>query len=231
MTCGSDGSSSELQTPDGLTELASADAVSLSAEERASAYKVTVAECSAFYRMVVVVSTSFLGGTLFFLERIAPSPARWTLMFLFCGWFFLILSIFLVIGVRRLNIEAGRQYLMQDYDNSDLVQLRARRRTDLAAASLGFGMVGIAVFGTLNFWAAGGRSIALETTHAERFSVKCGTIDSVACSEGRSTVHSSHVHESSRDSATDPAPLDAVHKTVKEAAATARAPAEEVIKR
>jgi len=65
-------------------------------------------EAAGFYGLILTLATSFLGGTLVFIDRIAPSPARWTLALLGFGWLSLIASVSLIAWVRWRNIESGR---------------------------------------------------------------------------------------------------------------------------
>ena len=75
---------------------------------RREVFSTIVAESSAVYKLIVTVASSFLGGTLLFLERIAPHPLGWSLVILGLGWLALIVSIIIVVYVRMYNIRSGQ---------------------------------------------------------------------------------------------------------------------------
>ncbi|MDH4158350.1 MAG: hypothetical protein OEW00_13855, partial [candidate division Zixibacteria bacterium] len=109
-------------------------------------------EASGFYKLVVTVASSFLGGTLIFLQTISGSPSRTSLVLLFTGWALLIGSIVLVINVRRLNLDSGHNWLKEDYDRCKAIDRKSRLCSQFAAIALAFGLAFVMAFGGVNLW-------------------------------------------------------------------------------
>jgi len=79
---------------------------------REALFSAIVSEAAGFYKIVTVTASSFLGGSLLLMEKIAEKPKPWTLIILAGGWLLLIASIGLVAWVRmRLNLDAGQMAL------------------------------------------------------------------------------------------------------------------------
>lgn len=63
-------------------------------------------EAQGFYNLVMTVATSFLGGTLLFVEKVA-SPVPASLWLIAIGWILLVGSIGCIAWARRINLWSG----------------------------------------------------------------------------------------------------------------------------
>jgi hypothetical protein len=77
-------------------------------ELRLAILKSVTIEAGGFYKLIVTVSSAFLGGSLLFLERIAPAPTPLMKLLLALTWFALIGAIACVAWVRCQNLRAAR---------------------------------------------------------------------------------------------------------------------------
>jgi hypothetical protein len=109
-------------------------------DRRTEIFKSVNAEASAFYRLLVTNATAFLGGTIVFWDHVSPKLTTWSLALLGPGWVFLVVSIVLVVWVRRDNIEVGRLTLAQRYSDAEPIAARSRTTTSLSGYFLGAGM-------------------------------------------------------------------------------------------
>jgi hypothetical protein len=109
-----------------------------------------VSEAACFYKMIVAVASSFLGGSLIFMEKIAPDPSTFSLVVLGIGWLALMASIALVATVRRLNLESGWRAMGGNYDEARRIDKKTRSRSKWSTRLLILGMSAIMVFGVLN---------------------------------------------------------------------------------
>lgn len=107
-------------------------------------------EASGFYGQIVTVASAFLGGSLLFMEKIAPVRVGFSLLFLGLGWLALVASIGCVARLRHMNLMAGGLAMDGNYDKAR----RINRHTDqLSAWSQGLlilGMASLVVVGLLN---------------------------------------------------------------------------------
>jgi hypothetical protein len=109
-----------------------------------------VSEAAGFYKVIIAVASSFLGGSLVFMEKTAPDPTTFSLVVLGIGWLALIASIALVVTVRRLNLESGWRAMEENYDEARRIDKKTRKRSKWSARLLIFGMSAIMLFGVLN---------------------------------------------------------------------------------
>lgn len=113
-------------------------------------FEVLAGEADGFYRMVVAVSTAFLGGSILFVEKIAPRPVPRTLFLLGLGWIAFVLSIYCVAEVRRKNLESIRLALEGEYDQARAIDVRTRLASNLAQWGMIAGMLFIGAYGLAN---------------------------------------------------------------------------------
>lgn len=113
-------------------------------------FEVLAAEADGFYRMVVTVSTAFLGGSILFVERIAPQPIPQTLWLLAAGWMALVSSIYFIVQVRRGNLESIRLALEGNYGDARSIDAQTRLASALAQWGMIAGMILISAYGMTN---------------------------------------------------------------------------------
>lgn len=113
-------------------------------------YDVLAREADGYYRMIVTISTAFLGGSILFLERLAKQPECWTLPLLASGWVSFLVAIHSVASVRRQNLEALRLALEGKYDQARSIDERTRTASTLALWAMLVGMFLMAVYGFSN---------------------------------------------------------------------------------
>lgn len=70
-------------------------------------FELICAEATNFYNLLITISTTFLGGLTFFLEKVAPQPKAETIIWLGIGYGGFILCIIAVALIRILNITSG----------------------------------------------------------------------------------------------------------------------------
>jgi len=113
-------------------------------------YEVLTGEADGYYKMVVSVSTAFLGGSILFLEKIAPRPLLWTMVVLAMGWMALLIAIHLIIDVRRKNLESLRHAMEGDYDQARAIDAQTRAASKKAQWGMLCGMALVGVYGFTN---------------------------------------------------------------------------------
>ena len=110
---------------------------------RKALFTAIVSEATGFYKIVTVIASSFLGGSLLFMEKIAVKPKPWTLVILAGGWLLLMASIGLIAWIRCLNLDAGQMALEGKYDEASVVDRKKRRLSIAALVALMAGMTAI----------------------------------------------------------------------------------------
>lgn len=113
-------------------------------------FQAIVTEAGGLYKVVAVTASSFLGGSLLFIEKIAPNPVACTLWLLGLGWVLLIVSISLVAWVRLLNLDSGRLALEEKYKEASRIDKNKEKYTITAIILLAVGMALIMAFGLIN---------------------------------------------------------------------------------
>lgn len=113
-------------------------------------YEVLAGEAEGFYRMVVTVSTAFLGGSMLFMEKLAPHPVPYSVLVLAAGWAAFLVAIFFIVDVRRKNLESLRLAMRCEYDKADIIDKGTRRGSQVAQNAMLAGMCLVAVYGLLN---------------------------------------------------------------------------------
>ena len=114
-----------------------------------------VAEAGGFYKSVLTVASSFLGGSLVFMQRIAPNPSTVSLIVLGIGWVLLVACVAVVVFVRRLNLDSGRQALRSEYAAAEKIDQKTRGLSNWATWLLIGGIFMVMLFGMMNVWGSG----------------------------------------------------------------------------
>ncbi|MCK5240900.1 hypothetical protein KAR34_00480 [bacterium] len=111
-----------------------------------------VKEAGGFYTLVLTVASAFLGGTLFFLEKIVGTPNKYSLILLGLGWMSLITTIGLSAFIRFQNVESGRLALEKKYNEAKKLDRDKEAKCILMIWTLIIGILFIAIFGIINLW-------------------------------------------------------------------------------
>lgn len=116
---------------------------------RPEIFKAIVADAGGYYGQLVTVASAFLGGSLFFLEKITPIPL-YSQILMFLGWLFLITSIASTLYIRHWNLESGRLALEAMFDEAAKLDQRKKNLGSASIIALILGMASLAVVGILN---------------------------------------------------------------------------------
>jgi hypothetical protein len=84
-------------------------------------------EAGGYYGLIVTVASSFLGGSLLFMEKLAPIHSGWFLLGFGIAWISLVASIGCVARLRYYNLKSGRLALNQDFTGASQID----RHTDV----------------------------------------------------------------------------------------------------
>ena len=104
-------------------------------------------EASGFYMTVTTVASTFLGGSLLFLDKFVTARTTFSLTLLAVSWIALVGSISCVARVRYLNLKSGRLVLRDDYDSADAIDAASYRYSNLSQWLLIVGMAALVVVG------------------------------------------------------------------------------------
>jgi len=107
-------------------------------------------EAAGLYNLLITLSTGMFGGTLLFLDKIAPSPTKNSLWFLGLGWVMLLFCTIACAWIRWKNLESGRLALEGKFKDAQKVDRPNRMLTKFAIFSLGLGITFIGIFGCVN---------------------------------------------------------------------------------
>ncbi len=107
-------------------------------------------EAADFYKLIVTVSSSFLGGSLVFLDKIAPEPVKYSVYILAVGWFLLIASIVLIGFIRSKNLESAHHVLENEISEARVIDSKKRTATKITLLLLSCGILFIMIFGLIN---------------------------------------------------------------------------------
>lgn len=106
-------------------------------------------EAGGFYGLVITVASSFFGGTLLFMDKLATDPVRCPVLLLL-GWIALVASIALIGWVRLANLISGRLALEDEHDDARRLDRRKERAAFWGLGMLTAGMILILLFGFVN---------------------------------------------------------------------------------
>ncbi len=111
---------------------------------------VLATEAGGFYNLVITIASSFLGGSLLFIEKIALIPSNSSLYLLGLGWLALIGSIVAISFVRRLNLDSGWKALEEKFDEAKVIDAKTRKLSTGAIVLFSIGLFLIMLFGIIN---------------------------------------------------------------------------------
>ncbi len=109
------------------------------------------AEANGFYGVVVTVASTFLGGSLLFLEKFTPAKSNWSIGVISVGWISLVASIGCIARVRFMNLRSGKLALTDEYDEAKKIDRHTDFLSNWSQWLLIVGMSALVVVGVLNF--------------------------------------------------------------------------------
>ena len=109
------------------------------------------AEANGFYGAVVTVASTFLGGSLLFLEKFAPAESNWSIYIIGFGWIALAAAIGCIARVRFMKSAIGKAFLEDRHDDASKIDKQTALLSNLAQWLLIGGMVALVVVGIVNF--------------------------------------------------------------------------------
>jgi amino acid transporter len=109
------------------------------------------AEANGFYGVVVTVASTFLGGSLLFLEKFAPARNSWSIVVMALGWFSLVASIGCIARIRFMNLRSGKLALLDRYDAAMKIDQHTDMLSNWSQWLLIGGMLALVIMGVLSF--------------------------------------------------------------------------------
>jgi len=119
-------------------------------EKREIVFTTMTTEVEGMYKQILTIATTILAGTLIFLDKIAPSPAKESLFYLGLGWLALAFSVISIVYIRWNNAESARFYLINDKERAKIREKINRFLTRLAILSLLVGVLSVSFFEFIN---------------------------------------------------------------------------------
>jgi hypothetical protein len=115
-----------------------------------------VTAATQYYQTITTVASAFLGGTLFFMEKIVPPGTRPQLLgILAAGWLLLIGAILSVVFVQRWNLVSGQLAMRGQIGEAQQIDRRSNRATLSAVVCLTSGIALVMLYGFLNLLSLG----------------------------------------------------------------------------
>ncbi len=109
------------------------------------------AEANGFYGVIVTVASTFLGGSLLFLEKFTPAKSDWSIVVISVGWISLVASIGCIARVRFMNLRSGKLALTDQYDEAKEIDRHTDMLSNWSQWLLIAGMSALVIVGMLNF--------------------------------------------------------------------------------
>jgi hypothetical protein len=109
------------------------------------------AEANGFYGVVVTVASTFLGGSLLFLEKFTPAKSGWSIVVISVGWISLVASIGCIARLRFMNLRSGKLALTDQYDAAKKIDSHTDLLSNWSQWLLIAGMFALVIVGILNF--------------------------------------------------------------------------------
>jgi hypothetical protein len=122
------------------------------------------AEANGFYGVVVTVASTFLGGSLLFLEKFAPARNSWSIVVMAIGWISLVASIGCIARIRFMNLRSGKLALLDQFDKAEMIDRHTDMLSNWAQWLLIGGMSALVFMGVLNFSQITNDSLKLSTS-------------------------------------------------------------------
>ena len=122
------------------------------------------AEANGFYGVVVTVASTFLGGSLLFLEKFAPARNAWSIVVMAIGWISLVASIGCIARIRFMNLRSGKLALLDRFDEAERIDHHTDMLSNWAQWLLIGGMSALVFMGVLNFNQITNDSLKLDTS-------------------------------------------------------------------
>ena len=110
-------------------------------------FQMHISETQGFYGLMLALASTFLGGTLVFVEWLLPEPTTLTFVLLVLGWVFLVVSLIFLGIVRLLNVRASHFVLMKEHERVKKICRRNRKIGNISCLLLAIGIVLISVCG------------------------------------------------------------------------------------
>jgi H+/Cl- antiporter ClcA len=110
------------------------------------------AEAGGFYGLIVTVASSFLGGSLLFLEKFALNPTRWTLVLLILAWLALVAAIGCIARLRYHYLKSAKLALEDRFGDASKIDKHTDRLGWWSQYLLIGGMLGLVLVGSLTFY-------------------------------------------------------------------------------
>jgi hypothetical protein len=107
-------------------------------------------EAGGYYGQIVTVASSFLGGSLLFMEKIAPIHSVWSFLGLGIAWMSLVASIGCVARLRHHNLKSGLLALNQDFTGASQIDRHTLVLSWWSQFLLIVGMSALVFMGLLN---------------------------------------------------------------------------------
>ena len=124
--------------------------------EKDTLFQAIVESATEYYKLIVMVASAFLGGSLILVEQLSHSlspikPTKDLLRLLACGWICLVISIFLIAMVQRSNLRSGKLVLEGKIKEARRIDNHTDVETTWALITLAAGIALIMAYGYLNF--------------------------------------------------------------------------------
>ena len=118
-----------------------------------SFFKAQLKEAGELYQQLLTIATLFLGGSIVFMEKIAPNPKPPTLILIYIGWLALLISIVLLIVIRLNNIDTISLSVSKDENEKNKGKNLEKINhiiTRIMVIFLTIGLIFITIFGAIN---------------------------------------------------------------------------------
>lgn len=114
-------------------------------------------EAGGFYTLIVTVASSFLGGSLLFLDKFALNRNRSMLALLILAWLALVAAIGCVARLRYHNLKSARLALEERFSDASEIDRHTDWLSWLSQYLLIGGMLSLVVVGSVTFYTQQGQ--------------------------------------------------------------------------